>query len=449
VTGLHCGIDIGSTNLKVVLLDEDGRVAFSRAVPAPRVADGTAIATDAPALVAELEALIIEGWRSCGHRAPLRSISTAGVGEDGVCVTKGLRPTGLAIPWFDLRAREEAALLQSVKEALSNTGIAVAADRTAAKWLWLSRHRPSEFQDAAHWITLTDFPLVHWSGRPFMSLSLAPRTGCYDVFARRWLDEMLAAAHAPPLPPLIPAGGVVGGMAKGPLRDSGAASADTLLVAGGHDHPMAAVVLRALAAEARVDSVGTANLVYGETSALFEAQATPELSFSLPPQGMLGVSCLGVMEFSNHMQPVRKDEAVFQAALRRPRFAGIPGAIDDSEEGAIRRAFEAISLRARLMFDAMADLGVPDRPIYMTGGWSRSTALAELRATIFGEAVHTVGHVELVAASAALLAAEAATGQALPLSHLVQPRQIDPVPAWLRAYEDMRATLKGSAAIPQ
>ena len=96
-----------------------------------------------------------------------------------------------------------------------------------------------------------------------MSATLAPRTACYDVYARRWIEPLLEAAGAPPLPPLRLAGTPVGTMRAGALIESGAASAGTLLVAGGHDHPIAASTIRRLAPSARVDSMGTANLVYG------------------------------------------------------------------------------------------------------------------------------------------------------------------------------------------
>ena len=80
-----CGLDIGSTNLKVVLAGADGRTLWVKAVPTPHVDDGLGTTTDATALMALLEDLVIEGWRAAGGGRPLAAISSAGVGEDGVC----------------------------------------------------------------------------------------------------------------------------------------------------------------------------------------------------------------------------------------------------------------------------------------------------------------------------------------------------------------------------
>ena len=64
-----------------------------RSIPSPRKDDGIGPVTDALDLVDRLEALIIEGWGQCGNGEPLRSIATAGVGEDGIGVDGDLRPT--------------------------------------------------------------------------------------------------------------------------------------------------------------------------------------------------------------------------------------------------------------------------------------------------------------------------------------------------------------------
>ena len=81
---LFCGIDIGTTNLKVGLVDESARVVWLRSVPTPRLAPDTYLAVDGKALVSLIERVIIEGWSQVGKGAPLAAIATTGVGEDGV-----------------------------------------------------------------------------------------------------------------------------------------------------------------------------------------------------------------------------------------------------------------------------------------------------------------------------------------------------------------------------
>ena len=96
---ISCGLDIGSTNVKAVLAGEDGRTLWVKSVPTPHVNDGLGTTTDAAALVVLLEDLIIEGWRAAGGGKPLAAISSAGVGEDGVCADEDLTSLGLVIAW--------------------------------------------------------------------------------------------------------------------------------------------------------------------------------------------------------------------------------------------------------------------------------------------------------------------------------------------------------------
>ena len=318
--GLFCGIDLGSTNVKVVLADAEGRALYTRSVPSPRISDGVGDATDASALVALIESMVIDGWREVGRGMALRSIATAGVGEDGIGVRRDMSPTGPALPWFDTRAGAEADALRCHAAATARAGIAVGPDRTAAKWLWLRRHRPDVLAEASQWIALTDYPAAWWTGRPFMSATLAARTACYDVFDRRWIAPMLEAAGAPPLPELLEAGAVIGAVRAGPLRASGAASPETLVVAGGHDHPVAASAIRRMAPAARVNSMGTANLVYGEAPRPSTPYFDPFMAFSVPVSGAAAVACLGVMELSATLASTQVDQDRLREMLAAPRI---------------------------------------------------------------------------------------------------------------------------------
>ena len=172
-----CGVDIGTTNLKVVVADAAGRLLAQVSQPAPRREQDGVPVTDPGALLAFVETMIAQAWREAGAVEPIAAIATAGVGEDGFLVDSNLRPRSNAIPWFDGRAAAEAEELETSHPSQLRTGLTFEPTRTAAKWLWLSRHTlPTE---NAVWLALTDFPLAAWSGKPFISKTLAARTACY------------------------------------------------------------------------------------------------------------------------------------------------------------------------------------------------------------------------------------------------------------------------------
>lgn len=423
---IACGLDIGSTNLKVVLAGEDGRTLWVRSVPTPHVNDGLGTTTDATALMALLEELVIEGWRAVGGGRPLAAISSSGVGEDGVCADADMRSLGLVIAWNDKRALAEVARF---RERFNFTRVDFHS--TAGKWMWMRQHRAAEIGAAKHWIALADYPCALWCGQPFMSETLAARTGCYDLVNRCWSTEALAFAGAPPLPRLLRTGEIAGTAGPGRLREAGVVSSATLLVAGGHDHPIASSAILRLNGEARIDSLGTANAIYGETRAA-HPMIDDSLETTIPAMCGPGLAVVGVTEFTLTLEKHFTREAV-RAVLALPRLPGAPDPKGDDDASRIRRVLEEMALRGRNFLRAFDRAGVPRGAIYATGGWARSTALMELRASAFREPVTVVEEPELVGLGAALLALEAATGTTASFTpqglHVV-----DPLGRWSEAY---------------
>ena len=449
---ISCGVDLGSTNVKVTLVDDEGRVLWTRSVPTPRRPDGDGVATDAVDLVGQLEEMIIAGWREVDGQNPLRSIASAGVGEDGIGLRDTLRPTDLALPWFDGRAAAEADQLRSLSAYAARAGLAIDPARTAAKWLWLRRHRPDALADATCWVSLTDYPAVVWSGRPFMSETLAARTACYDVYERRWIDPLIDAAGAPPLPPVVPAGYLLGGVVSGSLLSSGAATASTAVVAGGHDHMIAASAIQRLSPAAIVDSMGTANLIYGETRSVSSPRTDPFVAFSVPAMGGVGQSCLGVFELAAAMAPLRRgDPDLVSKTLSLESMSGSPTGLIPSARAFsggnptyadVRWGLESASLYARRMIDSVLAAGAEAGPIFATGGWSRSRAFMEMRASIFGRPITVVDEPELTAVGAALIALEGSGVGTTRFGEGLRQTTVSPLPAWVDAYEALYATYR-------
>ncbi len=423
---IACGLDIGSTNLKVVLAGEDGRTLWVKSVPTPHVNDGLGTTTDATALMVLLEDLVIEGWRAVGSGRPLAAISSSGVGEDGVCADADMRSLGLVIAWNDKRALAEVA---EFRERFNFTRVDFHS--TAGKWMWMRKHRAAEIGGAKHWIALADYPCALWCGQPFMSETLAARTGCYDLVNRCWSAEALAFAGAPPLPRLLRTGEIAGTAGPGRLREAGVVSASTLLVAGGHDHPIASSAILRLNGAARIDSLGTANAIYGETRAA-NPHIDESLETTIPAMCGPGLAVVGVTEFTLTLEKHFTRDAV-RELLAMPRLPGTPDPKGEDEPSRIRRVLEQMALRGRDFLRAFDRAGVPRGAIYATGGWARSTALMELRSSAFREPITVVDEPELVGLGAALLALEAATGTTASFTPQGL-RVVDPLGRWSEAY---------------
>jgi len=435
---LACGIDIGSTNLKVALVDESCRPVWLRSLPTPRCQDDGRPAVDGQEMLGLIERLMLEGWQATGQGQPLAAICTTGVGEDGFHVDAALRPLSAAIAWFDRSATADAAFIRRHAADTTCTGIIMDPTRTGARWRWWARTAPQTVARAHCWLSLVDFPAAVWSGRAFISETLAVRSACYDVERRQWNQALLKICTAPDLPPVLRAGTVVGDVSSPALLAHGLVDAHTRIVVGGHDHPVAASYIQRIHPLARTDSVGTANVIYGQTPLAKVPGLDADIAFTVPLQANSGLACLGVFEFAAAMQTLERKGIDIQAMLAAAHMPDHPtdghrGNCSDDNPSP-RQIFEHAGFAARWMFERMRAAGVPDGPIFATGGWSRSRSLLELRASIYGQPIHTVDELEPAAVGAALIGLDAC-GHRIDLGHL-HPCIVEPVPAWADVYAD-------------
>ncbi len=429
---LVCGIDIGSTNLKVGLADGAGQLRQTEIVPTPRTHDELGPAADPAQLLRRIEDLLLRAWRKAGGGEPIAAICTTGVGEDGLLLDDDLRPLAPVIPWFDRRASADADQIRASAAATRQAGIAMDPTRTGAKWRWLARNRPDLLARARCWMALTDYPLLAWGARPFISQTLAARTGCYDPFTRDWLTDLLRECGAPPLPPVVQAGHVVGHLTRPRLIAAGVATARTLLVAGGHDHPIAASAILRGDPGARIDSLGTASVLYAEIPAIPAPPLDPLIAHAVPVRGGPGLACIGVLEFSGALSAAGSPAEIRDFLSRTP-LPGQPGAprpiiAGRPDRQGIRAVVESAAMTTRAMLDRIPAAG----PIHATGGWSRSAGLLQLRASVLGRTILTADEPELALVGAALLAAEAAGASPPPRP---VPRAVPPLAEWRRAYD--------------
>lgn len=430
MTSVYCGIDLGSTNLKVLLLAEDGVVLWREIEPTPRVSDGIGACADAEAILVAVENMMLVAASRARLAEPLAGVAVTGTGEEGVPLDGEGRALDLAIPWFDRRAAALAAEM-AIRPPWVTAELPVTLDfsRTAAKWAWARRYRARPLEDARSWVAVTDFPACRWTGSPFMSESLAARTACWHVGRREWRSELLADAGAPPLPSVVSGGTVVGNLHSALLEANGVVDGRTPVIAAGHDHPMAAFAIRQRHPLAHLDSMGTAELLYGTIPGERQPPLHPVFAFARPIVGS-GTACLGVTELSVLLGPllVRPDEtdAQFRAVMAGAPVPGRPGA-----GPLLRNVLEAVTRGTYDRLLALTELGAPPGPLFTSGGWARSASFLQLRASLFGQPIHTVAEAELSAYGAAFLAA-CAVGSAPPIR--LEEKIVEPNPEWERAY---------------
>ncbi|MEU6731161.1 FGGY family carbohydrate kinase [Nonomuraea wenchangensis] len=442
MTDVWAGADLGSTNVKVLLADAGGTVLARAARPTPRA--GLRVRPDE--LVDILEELILLAAGAVS-RPRLRGVCVAGVGEDGVLHAGG-RPLGTALPWFDPSRRQVLDRLAELARPDDRLryGVELDAARTVAAWALLPA---ADLAAADGWVACTDYPALRWTGRAIMSSSLAPRTGAWLLDPGAW-DVERAGRFLPAdlLPPVVPAGAVVGELRSRRLADL--LASDAVVVAGGHDHPVGASVVHRQDPGAPLDSMGTAEVIVrtvepanrpagtgdhgdlrtGDSRDLrtkdhgdLRTGENPAPGVDLSPAVLGdGLTALTVLELDRNMTWLRDNglgaclDAVLEGRLvvERPddRPVFVPGAAGGepprwtpaaADLPAEARAAGAAWQLALAGAAALRALATDAEAAYAAGGWTRAPGWMRLKAAAAGLPYRILAEPELSALGAAHL----------------------------------------------
>lgn len=265
------GIDVGTTGAKAVLVDEEGRV----------IASST---HDYPLLVPR------PGWTEQDPHAwweatvqSIRDVLAAGGSQvDGVGLTgqmhglvaldaKGevVRP---AILWNDQRTAEEATWITEQvgpERVLQLTCNPVLTGFTAPKLLWVRRHEPHVYGQVTHILLPKDYVRYRLTGVFATDVADASGTSLFDVRARRWSDEMLAALEVPRswLPDVFESPEVVGRISEEAAARTGL-RAGVPVVAGAGDQAAQAVGTGIVHGGLVSVTIGTSGVVFAHLDAV-------------------------------------------------------------------------------------------------------------------------------------------------------------------------------------
>jgi len=195
---MYLGIDLGTSEVKVLLVDDDqriaatGRTALTMQRPRPLWSEQHPQdwwqATQAA--VAEIQ-----------KAAPRALAAVRGIGLSGQMHgatlldsrDEVLRP---AILWNDVRSGEECRKLEAqVPNSRELTGNLAMPGFTAPKLLWVAKHEPEVFARTAKVLLPKDYLRLKLTGEYVSEMSDAAGTLWLDVARRDWSDTMLAATR--------------------------------------------------------------------------------------------------------------------------------------------------------------------------------------------------------------------------------------------------------------
>jgi sugar (pentulose or hexulose) kinase len=372
--GLLVGLDVGTTAVKAAAFEHGGRELAQGRAPTPWRDVPTGAEVDPGQLLDAAVAAAREAVAAAGG-GPVTGIGIASMAETGVLVDRGDRPVVPAIAWHDERGEDEAArLARDLPGFSARVGLPPTALCTLAKYRWMREHLPDSAR-GVRWLNVAEWVVLGLGGEPAAELSLASRTGFYDLQEQQPWDEALAWAGAPAgLMPDAVAAGTPMGTATLPE------AAGAVLTVGGHDHLAAAVGLGAAGEGDVLDSCGTAEAFVQASAPLAPAQVARAVEgrisvgwHAVPGrQALLGAHWSGAA-----LRDVLADLGL--APEERGPIEDAALAVERGEGGdddAVRyhAALDEVGRIGADILAHMAAVAAPARRLVVTGGWAAGPA---------------------------------------------------------------------------
>ena len=434
------GLDIGTTSSKAVVYDDFGQPVGRARVPTQWAVAGAGAQIDPQVLLAGAMAAANQAVAASAEDIRIAGVGLASMGETGVLVDGAGRPVAPAIAWHDPRDRAQVRALadQIGRDVFERrTGKPLRSQFSLTKHRWLVDHEPGARS------AVRRFNVAEWVARGLgadecCELSLAGRTGWYDLFRRSWDEELLAwsGADMSLLPALVEAGVAVGTVRS---DDAHPRLRGAVVTVAGHDHQSAAVGCGAENPGDELDSSGTAEALVRtiaptlspeQVRRLTTAGITVDVSIQAGRWSLLGgtqgglimARTLGLLGIEPHSSGAdasrlaRLDAAALAVGVIDPAALTATvadGSLDLSLTGDVtpggvwRAVVDAVTREAAALHETISSVTGPHARIVAAGGWCASTMVLDAKRRLLGDI--TLAEVEEPGTfGAAILAARAA-----------------------------------------
>jgi xylulokinase len=272
----YLGIDIGTSSIKAVLLDEQQQelaeasvsLTLSRPHPGWSEQDPEQWWEATLKALGEIRAMAPDAW------ARLAGIGLSGQMHGAVLLDAAHRVLRPAILWNDGRSAAECIeLMEAVPDLPQRAANIAMPGFTAPKLLWVRRHEPDIFKATAKILLPKDY--IRWRlTRKFAGdMSDAAGTLWLDVAARRWDPVVLAACDLTEdhMPSLVEGSDLSAYLSADLVEDWGLSGRDIPVAGGAGDNAASAVGIGAVRAGQGFLSLGTSGVLFAVTDRLASA----------------------------------------------------------------------------------------------------------------------------------------------------------------------------------
>lgn len=276
------GIDLGSTSLKAVIYDLNGKVVASGSRPTERYnphADHPEWTVWQPEQIwGGTAAAIKEAMSHLDAPRHVKGVAVTGMGMDGLPVDESGNWLYPFISWHDPRTAPQHDWWQEhigAEKTFSIGGNTLWRFSTALRLLWMAEHEPDILSRTDKWLLIEDFLNFMLCGRKATDYTMASCTLLFDQHKLDWSAETLALAHIDRrlLCDAYPSGTLLGEVNEAAAGQTGLAPG-TPVVLGGHDYLCGALPVGAFKPGVFLDVTGTWEIVL---AAIPDPVLTPEV----------------------------------------------------------------------------------------------------------------------------------------------------------------------------
>jgi xylulokinase len=263
---MYLGLDIGTSEVKAIVLNDEHRIVASAGVPLDLQQPAPGQYEQAPQswwkacvqCCAQLRSAHFQEWGA------VRGIGLSGQMHGAVLLDAARRVLRPAILWNDTRSHQECvAMMAESPNAAALAGSLIMPGFTAPKLKWLQRHEPDVFSRIAHVMLPKDFVRLHLTGDIATDMSDASGTAWLDVAKRDWSDELLALSglKRSQIPRLVEGSVSSGGLTE-PAAQMLGLRAGIVVAGGGGDNAASAVGMGVTEPGQGFLSLGTSGVLF-------------------------------------------------------------------------------------------------------------------------------------------------------------------------------------------
>ena len=396
---MYLGLDLGTSGLKGVLIDDAQNVLAEASAPLTVARPFPGWSEQEPSHWIAAAEIVLDQLARFGL-GKLRGIGLSGQMHGATLLDEAdnvLRP---CILWNDTRAHVEAAALDENPEYRAISGNIVFPGFTAPKIDWVLRNEPAIWEKLAMVLLPKDYLRLWLTGERVSEMSDSAGTSWLDTGARDWSDTLLARMDLGrgQMPRLVE-GSEVSGRLRDVLAQRWGIPSGVVVAGGGGDNAASGIGAGTVRAGEAFVSLGTSGVLFAACDAYAPAPATAVHTFchALPDRWhQMGVILAATDALNWYGRFVGQEASALTASLGPLQAPGqtlflpyLGGERTPLNDAAIRGAFmglehatdtaagtravlEGVTFALRDCRDALAATGTRIDRLLAVGGGSRS-----------------------------------------------------------------------------